>query len=61
MASAVDHYQRSEQELASANLTNSAYAIDRAIARAAVHAQLAVAGALLEAKGATGDDTAPTA
>ena len=60
MASAMEHYQKSEQALASARLT-SGIAIERNVARAAVHAQLAIAAALLEAKGATGDETAPTA
>lgn len=61
MASAMEHYQKSEQAIASSQMARDHLLIDRALARAAVHAQLAVAGALLEAKGATGDDTAPTA
>jgi hypothetical protein len=61
MASAMEHYQNSESAIASSGMTTNPAIAERQLGVAEVHALLAVAGALLEAKGATGDDTAPNA
>lgn len=61
MASAMEHYQKSESAIESSRMTANHDLAERQLGVAEVHALLAVAGALLEAKGATGDDTAPTA